>query len=154
MVQQQPSGPGAYVLALALTEPLAVAVAGGAAGSLAPGIYLYAGSARGPGGIRARVERHLRPAKRRHWHIDQVTSAAAEMAALGWPGGDECVLMDTIRGLEGAHVPIAGFGSSDCPRCAAHLARLDGAATVSGALDRLSRLMPPVGGAEQRWATG
>ena len=142
-----PSGPGAYVLALALTRPLTVAVAGRPAGTLAPGIYLYAGSARGPGGIRARVERHLRPGKRRHWHIDQITHAAAKMAALGWPEGDECMLMDTIRGLDGACVPIAGFGSSDCPRCAAHLARLGGGATVSSALDRLSRLMPPV---EQR----
>ena len=43
---------------------------------LAPGCYVYAGSARGPGGIRARVRRHLRPDKTPHWHIDQVTAYA------------------------------------------------------------------------------
>ncbi|MFL5280923.1 MAG: DUF123 domain-containing protein [Rhodopila sp.] len=35
------------------------------AASLLPGRYLYAGSARGPGGMRARLDRHLRRNKGR-----------------------------------------------------------------------------------------
>jgi Uri superfamily endonuclease len=41
--------------------------------SLVPGRYIYAGSAYGPGGLKARVSRHMRRAKRSQWHIDQLT---------------------------------------------------------------------------------
>ena len=37
---------------------------------LRPGYYIYVGSAFGPGGVKARVERHWRTDKRKHWHID------------------------------------------------------------------------------------
>jgi len=37
---------------------------------LLPGYYIYIGSAFGPGGVRARMLRHLRADKPKHWHID------------------------------------------------------------------------------------
>ena len=40
---------------------------------LEPGIYVYIGSARGGGGLRARILRHISRSKRIHWHIDYVT---------------------------------------------------------------------------------
>ncbi|MDT7888702.1 MAG: GIY-YIG nuclease family protein [Desulfurococcales archaeon] len=39
-----------------------------------PGLYGYIGSARGYGGLRARVSRHIRRDKERWWHIDYITS--------------------------------------------------------------------------------
>ncbi len=39
---------------------------------LAEGWYIYFGSAFGPGGLAARVDRHLRRHKTRHWHIDHL----------------------------------------------------------------------------------
>lgn len=115
-----PSLPGAYVLAVAIAEPVTVALPGRPAARLGPGRYLYCGSARGPGGIRARLGRHTRRGKAVHWHIDQLTEAGTVLGAWVFPGGDECALVAALSSLP---APIAGFGSTDCARCRAHLLR-------------------------------
>jgi Uri superfamily endonuclease len=102
---------------LRLDTPLDVRV-GKTSATLAAGDYLYCGSARGPGGLRARLARHMRPQKRAHWHIDQLTSAARILGAFIDEAGDECALNAALDRLP---TPIRGFGSSDCRRCAAHL---------------------------------
>lgn len=94
---------------------------------MAPGRYIYAGSALGPGGLRARLRRHLKRDKPQHWHIDALTAVlpvvrvfiAAGQARL------ECIWASRIAGLPGAAVPWPGFGNSDCRSgCRAHLIRL------------------------------
>ena len=112
-----PSTPGAYALALRLDAPLDVRV-GKILATLPAGDYLYCGSARGPSGLRARLARHMRPQKLAHWHIDQLTAGANMLGAFVVEGGDECALNAALADLP---IPIAGFGSSDCRRCAAHL---------------------------------
>ena len=87
---------------------------------LPAGLYLYAGSARGPGGIRARVARHLRRPKACHWHIDHLTRVAELEDAIAFPDGRECAIADFAL-ARGAQTPVPRFGASDCPRCAAHL---------------------------------
>lgn len=124
-----PTTAGAYVLALRLDAPLNVRV-GRTSASLSAGDYLYCGSARGPGGLRARLARQMRPQKRAHWHIDQLTSAARILGAFIDEASDECALNAALDRLP---TPIAGFGSSDCRRCAAHLRFWpEGAALPSG----------------------
>jgi len=124
-----PTTAGAYVLALRIDAPLPVRV-GKTFASLPAGDYLYCGSARGPGGLRARLARHMRPQKRAHWHIDQLTSAARILGAFIDEAGDECALNAALDRLP---APVAGFGSSDCRRCAAHLRFWpEGAALPSG----------------------
>ena len=81
--------------------------------SLMPGRCIYAGSANGPGGLKARVSRHTRRAKRRRWHIDQLTENGDVLGAWIFPGGVECDLVDMNSALP---VPIVGFGSTDCQR--------------------------------------
>ena len=120
-----PALPGAYALALWLEAPLAVAYAGRDA-VLAPGAWVYAGSARGPGGLRARISRHFRATKPVHWHIDGVTLAAPPCAAVALPGGDECAIVARLLALPGFSAPLAHFGSSDCRTCPAHLLRWQG----------------------------
>lgn len=115
--EQAPEGPGAYALWLRLAAPLAVR-AGGRAGTLDAGDYLYCGSAKGPGGLRARLARHMRKEKRAHWHVDQLTAAGAVLGAFVLEGGSECALNAALSGLS---APLPGFGSSDCPRCVSHL---------------------------------
>lgn len=116
----QPTGaPGAYLLEIELDRSLAVTIRG-AALTLPAGRYAYAGSARGPGGIAARVARHMSRDKRPHWHIDQLTLATSKISALALPGGSECELVRSLLD-RGARVPIPGFGSSDCRTCPAHL---------------------------------
>jgi Uri superfamily endonuclease len=51
---------GAYLLLLNVVVPLCVTLPRRAPASLPAGRYLYAGSAHGPGGLRARLARHLR----------------------------------------------------------------------------------------------
>ncbi|WP_206057199.1 DUF123 domain-containing protein [Nitratireductor sp. XY-223] len=111
---------GAYVLALCLEDPLAVEIRG-ADYRFRPGWYLYAGCARGGGGIGARVARHLRREKAIHWHIDRLTPRAARVAALAVPHGVECDLVGRLIATGRYTVPVKGFGSSDCRNCQAHL---------------------------------
>lgn len=112
-----PSVPGAYALWLRLPAPLA-ATAGRCAALLAPGDYLYCGSANGSGGLRARLARHWRKEKRAHWHVDQLTMAGDILGAFVVEGGSECALDAALKALP---IPLPGFGSSDCPRCVSHL---------------------------------
>lgn len=114
---EAPVTPGAYALALQLDAPLEVRV-GKTSATLSAGDYLYCGSARGPGGLRARLARHMRRQKRAHWHIDQLTLVGNVLGAFILEGGDECALNAALDGLP---IPVAGFGSSDCRRCVAHL---------------------------------
>jgi histidyl-tRNA synthetase len=116
-----PALPGAYALRIRLARPARLVV--GALGPLrlAAGDYVYAGSAHGPGGIRARVARHLRASKRTHWHIDCLTARGRVVEVAAFPGGDECALTAALLALPGAYVPAAGFGATDCRICPAHL---------------------------------
>lgn len=90
--------------------------------SLPAGWYVYVGSARGAGGVRARVERHLNPNRRTHWHIDYLLPAALVLAV--WVSFDsrqgECAWADLLVQRGKARRIVPGFGASDC-RCAGHL---------------------------------
>jgi sugar fermentation stimulation protein A len=88
----------------------------------AAGWYVYAGSARR--NLSQRLARHLRLAKRRHWHVDALREAADQVRALPIRGtrGCECELAAAVRAIADASLPR--FGSSDC-RCPGHLFRFD-----------------------------
>ncbi len=115
------AAPGAYLILLRLDTPLPLDIATLGPATLTPGCYVYAGSARGPGGLRARVARHLRRDKLRHWHIDHLSEAASEMRAFAVPGGRECALIDALLATKRYTAPVPGFGSSDCRTCTSHL---------------------------------
>lgn len=115
---EAPSVPGAYLLLVALPAPLRIALQRRPETLLPAGRYLYAGSARGPGGLSARLARHMRPDKKPHWHIDRLTEAGTVEGAWVVPGGDECALVAALAHLP---VPLPGFGSTDCRTCASHL---------------------------------
>ena len=119
-----PDAPGAYALILRLARETCLDIASLGRPVLPAGLYLYAGSAWGPGGIRARVARHLRRDKARVWHIDRLTEAAAVEEAIAIPGGRECMIVDFVV-ARGARIPITRFGASDCRTCQAHLLAVD-----------------------------
>ncbi len=118
------SGPGAYVLLIELGAPLALEVASLPRAVLPAGRYAYCGSAYGPGGLKARIGRHLRQDKAHRWHVDHLTGAGRIVAFHAVLGGRECGLIDRRLEAPGASVPVPGFGSSDCRRCPAHLVAL------------------------------
>jgi Uri superfamily endonuclease len=86
------------------------------------GWYVYVGSARGPGGVRARLAHHLRVARRPHWHVDYLRRHAAirEIWTSYDARADEHRWARVLAAAEGAQAPCAGFGSSDCS-CGNHL---------------------------------
>ncbi|HAT85811.1 MAG TPA: DUF123 domain-containing protein [Rhizobiales bacterium] len=88
---------------------------------LSPGWYVYAGSANGPGGLRARLSRHLAKDKSRRWHIDQLTTKATHRYGWAWMNACECALITHLQALPNFHHPVSGFGSSDCQQCQSHL---------------------------------
>ncbi len=120
-----PSLPGTYVLVLRLDRPLTLAAGRLGLAALSPGLFVYVGSARGSGGLRGRVARHLRTDKKLHWHIDALTAVTTVERV--WysvaPGRQECRWAQAIRALPGVTAPVPGFGASDCA-CEAHLLAL------------------------------
>ncbi len=115
---------GSYILVLQLERPL-VGLRVGRLGSFdfAPGYYLYVGSARGPGGLEARLAHHLRRHKARpHWHIDYLRAEARLREAWTVASDDpiECVWCRALRAHQATSTPVPGFGSRDT-RCASHL---------------------------------
>ncbi len=125
MIDRLPRDPGAYVIFFTLRAPLRLDIAALGFPLAAPGAYAYCGSARGPGGLRARIARHLRFDKRLHWHIDRLTAAGRVTALAYTSDSSECALFDRLLAGTGASVPLPGFGSSDCRRCPSHLARIE-----------------------------
>jgi Uri superfamily endonuclease len=128
---------GAYILHITLEAPVHLAGMAHFTGFLPPGSYAYAGSARGPGGLAARLGRHLKRDKTIRWHVDRLTVQAARLVPLIVPGGDECRLMAALLCLPGVCVPLPGFGSSDCRSCPAHLARLPASLTPQRLVEKL-----------------
>ncbi|MDA7947035.1 MAG: GIY-YIG nuclease family protein [Hyphomicrobiaceae bacterium] len=117
-----PAVAGAYLLILGLREAILLTRPRASQPPLLEGWYVYAGSARGPGGIRARLARHLHHDKRAHWHVDQLTMRRSVTAwAVPLPGETECDLVSRLVGSGHFEATHPGFGSSDCNRCAAHL---------------------------------
>lgn len=92
---------------------------------LAAGRYAYVGSAFGPGGLEARLGRHLRGDGRLHWHVDYLRRRCEPTAA--WVTRDrarrEHEWARALAATAGSTVPLSGFGASDCG-CVSHLFHL------------------------------
>lgn len=118
--------PGTYALILEADSEQDIEV--GALGDVAvrTGIYVYVGSAFGPGGLRARVERHARGGGALHWHVDYLRRVTTVETV--WythdPTRRECLWAKILRDWPASEGPVKGFGASDC-NCPAHLARFD-----------------------------
>ncbi len=117
-----PKKPGSYILLLKCVQPEKIQI--GAKGILTTrkGYYLYCGSAFGPGGLTARVGRHLRNSKKNRWHIDYLRERlqiieiwySTHFKSLEHQCAE--VFLSNIE----MTIPQIGFGSSDCD-CKTHL---------------------------------
>ncbi|MGC9349547.1 MAG: GIY-YIG nuclease family protein [Anaerolineae bacterium] len=117
--------PGTYGLGLTLAAPTHCTVGALGTWRFPAGHYIYVGSAWGPGGLRARVSRHLRGTGTTRWHIDYLR-AYAQPAAL-WLAPDahlECVWAQHLAAHPDAQIIAPRFGASDC-RCPSHLFYLE-----------------------------
>lgn len=129
-----PKAPGAY--ALLITLPRSTDLPPRFGGTLKKGRYIYLGSAHNAGGLKARIARHLLPTKKKHWHVDWLTTQASSIRFIAIEGADECDLADRLRAA-GFQTPVSGFGSSDCQRCPSHLIGLPGGGRLGGIADLL-----------------
>ncbi|MFN3332972.1 MAG: GIY-YIG nuclease family protein, partial [Caldilinea sp.] len=87
---------------------------------VAPGWYLYVGSALGSGGLRGRLRHHLRVVRRPHWHIDylrQVCTVEQVWCVVDAQCWEHCWAEQLATMATPA--PRLRFGASDC-RCIAH----------------------------------
>ena len=122
-----PRQPGSYVLIMRLPQRVALDVGRLGRIDFPAGWYVYAGSARGPGGLAARVGRHRRIPKTLHWHVDRLR-ALAELTGVWYSvvgRKRECDWARALSELPGAHAVAPGFGASDCG-CSTHLFHLPG----------------------------
>ena len=114
--------PGTYLLIFESSIKKSITI--GKLGTLhvKPGFYVYIGSAFGPGGLKARIRHHLKKSVRPHWHLDYLSSALKleEIWYTYDPVHREHQWADVHAQTRGVHLPLAGFGSSDCP-CPSHL---------------------------------
>lgn len=119
-VFELPDGPGTYILWLESEVRRQITIGRLATLSLRPGVYLYVGSAFGPGGLRARVQRHHRRKKKARWHVDYLRAHTALSEVFYCDDAVEHLWAEELAGSPGAEIPLPRFGSSDC-RCRSHL---------------------------------
>lgn len=128
---------GSYLLRLNLASSCSLEIGGLGRFCFPAGVYLYAGSALGSGGLAARLRRHSKPDKTLRWHIDYLRLVCALEGALVYPHSPsgqgnfpktmrlECLWSQALAVLPQAQIPVPGFGSRDCRSgCRAHLVYL------------------------------
>ena len=121
------SSKGTYILIVRLARCCEIMVGKKGTFMFTAGYYAYVGSAFGPGGLRARINHHLRKSASPRWHMDYLRNVAAPVQV--WISNDSkklehrwaTVLARSIR----TTAPVPGFGSTDCS-CYSHLFRLKG----------------------------
>ena len=119
-----PSSAGSYALVVALDRPHSITIGRRGKFHFPAGFYVYLGSALGPGGLAARLTRHLGFEKRRHWHIDYLLGSKHAHVVQVWAVKSaarlECKWARAAMRLPGASIVVPRFGASDC-RCPTHL---------------------------------
>jgi Uri superfamily endonuclease len=116
------ASPGTYALLLALPRRQTLQVGRLGRAKFKHGIYVYIGSAFGPGGLNVRISHHLRVSLKPRWHIDYLRGAAYPTAV--WytydPVHREHQWAKIFMQMTRATITVDGFGSSDCD-CQSHL---------------------------------
>lgn len=120
------SKPGTYILMFRSCASERLRVGHWGLLRISPGYYLYVGSAFGPGGVSARVTRHWRKHKSKHWHVDYLRENTSLVSVWysHFPERLEHRWSAVLEAMKGAN-PIKGFGCSDCS-CKSHLYYFDG----------------------------
>ena len=137
------SNPGTYALIFSssVTRNIKVGKLGFFAGIL--GWYVYVGSGRGPGGLRARVGHHRKITTHPRWHIDYIRPFIRlhevwyTCSMIHW----ECNWARCFLSGKGADVLLGGFGASDC-NCESHLFYFNTAPSIRSFKKRMRSAHP------------
>jgi Uri superfamily endonuclease len=117
-----PTDRGTYALILRNDGSGSVRIGALGEVTICPGYYIYIGSAFGPGGLRARISRHVKTAKKMHWHIDYLRPHT-DLAGVWFDTHSAPREHTWAQGFNQSSqmdVPFPRFGASDC-HCASHL---------------------------------
>ncbi len=129
---------GSYVLIIEVEERSMVNV--GKLGEILfnKGFYCYVGSALK--GLEARLNRHIKRDKKKHWHIDYLLerSILKEVYYIESHKKLECEIARQIH-LDS----IPGFGSSDC-KCESHLFFSDSLDTLKDVVEKALKMVGSV----------
>jgi len=136
--------PGTYCLILKLEEATRIRIGGMGRIAFPRGWYAYVGSAFGPGGLKARLGQHSRPASRLHWHIDYFRYLAELEGAFFTLSQTPCehLWATSAMAVSGATIPAKEFGASDC-RCRAHLIHFKYRSSIGSLQQVLNDSIPP-----------
>jgi len=117
-IEKEARDRGGYILVLKTGQDRRLPFGRGGLSFVPKGFYLDVGSAMT--NLTARIERHVRLRKRRHWHIDWLRAVAEVHGAFPIRSSMriECDLAEALSSLADWSVP--GFGCSDCT-CRSHL---------------------------------
>jgi len=138
---------GTYTLVIRLEKETQIKVQKWGSFILQKGYYAYTGSALGDGAVslRYRVLRHFKKRKAKHWHIDFLlaskNASIAAVVAAESSVNRECQANDAIKSIQGATIPVVGFGASDCKQnCGSHLVYFGEENITEKILDKYTRL--------------
>lgn len=108
---------GVYVIVIELKNSRGIRFGRNFRNLFESGYYAYVGSALSS--LEQRLARHLRPEKKRHWHIDYLLEPGEVRTVIYAATSDrrECTI---ARNLAQSLPSVKNFGSSDCG-CPSHL---------------------------------
>jgi len=115
-----PATSGTYILLLYLCKGTFITVGRLGQFTFKRGWYTYVGAAFGPGGLAARLSRHLKQKKKCHWHIDYLRAEAVPKQIWYSKAAKSMEHIWAANILKAGGIPVTGFGCSDC-RCPSHL---------------------------------
>lgn len=115
---------GIYLLEIKLKENLVLDIKKFSKEMLKSGYYYYTGSAQK--NLFQRIDRHLKVEKKKHWHIDYLSSSKnSEISRIfvipNAPKSVECKIGKKLKEEFDITDSLIGFGNSDCRNCRTHL---------------------------------
>lgn len=123
IVRDIPDESGSYCLIFHLKNSINVSIGKSGTFLFNSGYYYYFGSAKGIGGLRVRLLRHISMEKKKFWHIDYLRPYMVFVAAVfTMQTNQECVWCQRMQENPAFNVSVKGFGASDClSYCNSHL---------------------------------
>lgn len=119
-MRKRRSKAGVYALVLRVSTNSPIEIGRLGKTEFPEGIYVYVGSAMNS--LQGRISRHLRHAKRKHWHIDYLLDGIiAKPLGVAWKPTSRRIECSVSRRISSsASMSVEDFGCSDCD-CASHL---------------------------------
>ncbi|WP_425429711.1 DUF123 domain-containing protein [Desulfurobacterium indicum] len=103
---------------------------------LSEGIYSYVGSAFGAGGLKSRLNRHLKKRKKKHWHLDYVSTFRSFKPLVVYCFPEERIECYIADKFEKVFESVPDFGCSDCS-CKSHLFLVNSVSEVDKIISNL-----------------